>query len=165
MILKEFYDNEYPKTGYSNFRVSVRGVVIKNDKIGLLKIESHDIFGMRNHYEICGGGIEYGENRISTLKREVMEETGISISEPVYMGSIIDRWNILSRINMHHYYYCDFISQGSTTLTEDESSIVGFEWKSIDDYISIFNKPSSKINKMIQERELIILNELNKKLV
>lgn len=162
MILKEMYDNEYDNNGYSNFRISVRGVIVKENKIGLLKIESNDIFGMRNHYEICGGGVEQGENRIITLKREIIEETGILVSDPVYIGAIIDRWNPLSRINMHHYYYCNFVSQGSSLYSKDEVNIIGIEWKKLDDFISILEKPSMKINKMIHDRELIILNELTK---
>lgn len=162
MILKEYYDNEYINTGYSNFRVSVRGIIIKDDKIGLLKIESDDLFGQRNHYEVCGGGVERGENRILALKREIKEETGINISNPVYIGQVIDRWNSLSRINAHHYYYCYYTSEDSFIKHEDENGIVGIEWKSIDDFILILKEPKFKINKMIHIRELFIINEIKK---
>ena len=53
VVIKEFFDTQYPKNGYSSFRVSVRGIIFKEDKIGLLKIESEDIFGKRNHFEVC----------------------------------------------------------------------------------------------------------------
>lgn len=164
-ILKEFYDTEYPNHGFSNFRVSVRGIIKKDGKIGLLKIESDDIFGKRNHFEICGGGIETNENRITALKREVMEETGITISTPLYLGSIIDRWNLLSRINMHHYYICEYSLIEPFILNSNEIAIKGVEWKSIDEFIEILNQTTYKINKMIHQRELVVLKQLKKSLI
>ena len=162
VVIKEFFDTQYPKNGYSSFRVSVRGIIFKEDKIGLLKIESEDIFGKRNHFEVCGGGIENDESKVLALKREILEETGIIVNNLIYIGAIIDRWNLLSRINMHHYYTCDFVSQAADVSHSYEQEIKGIEWKSVDEFIKVLNKPVLKINKMIHERELIVLNKIKK---
>ena len=66
-------------------RPSVRGVIIKDGKIALVYSKKYD------YYKFPGGGIENDEDHRSALKREVLEETGLtvlddSISE---LGSVL----------------------------------------------------------------------------
>lgn len=62
------------------FRVSLRGVIIKNGKILLDNERAEKI------WETPGGGIKHGENIENALKREILEETGYNsgIIKPLY---------------------------------------------------------------------------------
>ena len=65
------YDNSWNR--YK--RPSVRGIIIKNNKVAMVYSRKFD------YYKFPGGGIENGEDHITTLKRELTEETGLTISE------------------------------------------------------------------------------------
>ena len=53
--------------------VSVKGVVFENDKVWLRKNE-------RDEWELPGGKLDKGEQPIETVKRELNEELGFTIS-------------------------------------------------------------------------------------
>lgn len=57
-----------------HYRVSARGIIIKDDKILLNE------FGNGEYYNVPGGGIEPGETARQAVVREVMEETGLEVS-------------------------------------------------------------------------------------
>ena len=70
MDLKDYDDS------YTRFvRPSVRGVIIADGKIAMVYSKKHD------YYKFPGGGIEKNEDKISALKRELLEETGLTLIE------------------------------------------------------------------------------------
>ena len=56
-------------------RINVRGVIYKNGKIFAQKLKNKD--GENNFWSTPGGGLDDGEDLLSGLRREMMEETGI----------------------------------------------------------------------------------------
>lgn len=163
MILSEMYDTYYEKTGFTTIRSSVRGLVRKDDLYAMIHIKCVDGFGDRDHYEISGGGIEKGEDEESALKRELLEELGFDVVVESKIGTIIDRWNLLERINVHHFYVCEFVSEGKPQLTEYEKDvIVGVEWHTLDEWETLLSRETSGINAMIHQRELIVIRALKK---
>ena len=72
------------------FHITVKGVVIYNNKILVLKRvrPSSDGYG---YWEFPGGGLEYGETPHEALVRELKEETGLDIHilKPVYTFTAI----------------------------------------------------------------------------
>ena len=54
-------------------RPSVRGVIIRENKVAMVYSCKYD------YYKFPGGGIEYGEDFITALKREILEETGLTV--------------------------------------------------------------------------------------
>ena len=71
---------------YKPVRKAVRCYLIKDNKVVAIKYKTGK---KRGYYDIPGGKIEEGETPKQTAIREVMEETGLSISNPVYKGNII----------------------------------------------------------------------------
>lgn len=72
------------------FHITVKGIVIYNNKILIMKKfkPSSDGYG---YWELPGGGLEYGETPHEALIRELKEETGLTIRviKPVYTFTAI----------------------------------------------------------------------------
>lgn len=66
---KKDYDPEGTKT----FRPSVRGVILRDGKLALVRSLKYD------YYKFPGGGTDEGESHTDTLVREVREETGLNV--------------------------------------------------------------------------------------
>lgn len=57
------------------YRVSVKGIVIDDQNRILLARESNGTWDM------LGGGLDHGEDPIACLKREIQEETGLTVTK------------------------------------------------------------------------------------
>jgi 8-oxo-dGTP pyrophosphatase MutT (NUDIX family) len=70
-----------PAQSPAAFPVSIKGVVVRADRVLLLKNE-------RDEWELPGGRIELGESPEQCVAREIHEETGWT----VVTGPILDTW-------------------------------------------------------------------------
>lgn len=73
------------------FHVGAYGILIKDGKILLIKKSRGAYKGM---YDLPGGGIEFNEKIEDALKREFIEETGITVSSYSFLG--------------YNEYFCDY---------------------------------------------------------
>lgn len=80
------------KSDNTNWGQSVAGIVIREDKILLVR---HTYGAGKGSLIIPGGYVNHGETPQTALKREIMEETGIIVTP----GDIIG-----IRFNMHDWY-------------------------------------------------------------
>ena len=105
------YDDKWPK--YE--RIAVRGIVKKDNRYAFIKSDRY------GDYKFPGGGREEYESDIDTLKREIFEETGISIDadKAVYFGDATELCHIGGNGDVYkhisHYYMYD--------MTGDEECI------------------------------------------
>jgi 8-oxo-dGTP pyrophosphatase MutT (NUDIX family) len=67
--------------GAGRFPVSVKGVLVRDGRVLLLRNE-------RQEWELPGGKLELGEEPAACVAREITEETGL----PVRTGPILDAW-------------------------------------------------------------------------
>lgn len=70
-----------PGSSPAAFPVSIKGVVVRDDRVLLLKNE-------RDEWELPGGRIELGETPEQCVAREIREETGWTVRT----GPILDTW-------------------------------------------------------------------------
>jgi 8-oxo-dGTP diphosphatase len=72
------------------YRVTVKGVFVKDGKILMTKDASNRIEG--SEWELPGGGLDFGEDLREGLRREVQEEMGLVVKKvtekPLYMWTI-----------------------------------------------------------------------------
>ena len=60
------------------FHITVKGIVVFKQKVLLMKRVRPSSDGL-GYWELPGGGLEYGETPNESLKRELKEETGLTI--------------------------------------------------------------------------------------
>ena len=67
------------------FHITVKGIVVFKQKVLLMKRVRPSSDGL-GYWELPGGGLEYGETPNGALKRELKEETGLTIDvvKPAY---------------------------------------------------------------------------------
>ncbi len=72
------------------FHITVKGIVIYDDKVLILKRVRPSSDGL-GYWELPGGGLEYGETPHQALIRELKEETNLDIKilKPVYTFTAI----------------------------------------------------------------------------
>ncbi|WP_194777354.1 NUDIX domain-containing protein [Pararhodonellum marinum] len=63
-------------------RLRVNGVLIENNALLMVK---HNMGRGRYFWNVPGGGMQYGSDAITNLKREFMEETGLHIQVENYL--------------------------------------------------------------------------------
>ncbi len=110
----------------NRYRFTVRGLVEKDGKYLLLQ-RSKSARGEMGYWELPGGGHDFGESPKETLKREVMEETGIEV-EVLKPFSVWDykRPNVqIIGISLH----CRYIA-GEIVLSDEH---VAYKWLSLEE--------------------------------
>lgn len=72
-LLFDMDKKDYDPEGTKTFRPSVRGVILRDGKLALVRSLKYD------YYKFPGGGTDEGESHTDTLVREVREETGLNV--------------------------------------------------------------------------------------
>ena len=139
--------------------IAVNAVLFDQDnKIALCHLAKH------NFCTIVGGGVEHGENLITAVKREVLEETGCNCEIICEIGLTFE-----SRIEQNatierNYFLARVVGEkGELTLTEKEiSQGVTVGWHTIEEALQLVKSNTSLTyqQKYIQHRDMIVLNEV-----
>lgn len=110
------YDESYTRFN----RPSVRGVIIADNKVAMVYSVKHD------YYKFPGGGIEKDEDHIAALKREVLEETGLSVLEHSVkeLGSVVriqkSRFAENEIFDQENFYYLCEVESSVNSQSLDE---------------------------------------------
>lgn len=167
MNYKTIKDFIYPKNQLENKkRKTVRALLIKDNKIGLLHIKGDDLaFGKRNHLETPGGGIDDSESPIEALKREILEETGFTIKNIQYVTTVAVEYNPLNRIDVSKIYACviDEDTHKTALLDYEKEIFDGFSFYSLDTIEETFQEiHDDNVSKLIYQRDLYAINKYKK---
>lgn len=159
-------DPNEPIKNIAKIRVSVRAILL-NEKaeLGYLYYQGKDLFGIRNHFESVGGGINPQESLLAALKREVKEETGYSIKDIDYLESIIDEYGKLNQVNVHHYFVCYIEKAGQNNLQGYEKELIQkLVFKPYKAWEKQFRRATVGVNTLVHQREQILLKKYIKQL-
>lgn len=108
-------------------RNSAKAVIINNDRILVNRCESR--FG--EYFTLPGGGQRDGETLLETVRREVLEETGYSVT-PMRMSGIYERVSDGREEGLCHKIYfiflCHLNSPMSVAPSETDRFQIGAEW-------------------------------------
>lgn len=143
-------------------REAVRGIVFKEDKVGVVKLKTFDF------YMFPGGGIDAGESHETAIQREMMEETGLNVTVRGKLLTTTSFGETTKHIN--HIYVCDVVSEGNSVFLTEEEEWLGleFEWIGLRElytyYVQLrFDIYSGKMLHVLDEiikREFLILTKL-----
>ncbi len=97
------------------FPVSVKGIVIREDRVLLLRNE-------RDEWELPGGKLDLGEEPASCVEREIAEEVGWTVTA----GPILDAWQYHIRDGVDVL----IVTYGCHTIT-DAAPVVSNEHKEV----------------------------------
>lgn len=167
-FLFEIDSKDYIKDGEKAYRESVRGILIKEGKIGVMHSLKYD------YYVIPGGGIEKNETKIDALIREFKEETGFlidkrSISEYGYTHTI-NKGMYKDIFDFTNYYFLINVFDSNSFNTNfdqyeiDEEFVFEYVYPEI-----IIDKNSSNMNihvdKTLLKREIEVIKLLVKEII
>ena len=156
------YDNVWKRFK----RPSVRGIIIRNNRVAMVYSSKFD------YYKFPGGGIENNESHIETLKREMAEEIGVTISEASVteygsalrlQKSLYEPYTIFEQEN--YYYLCETISEDGQQTLDDYEADEGFRLEYVTPEHAIeVNRTHchSGYDEHMIERESLILESLVK---
>ena len=164
-LLGRFVDDQYEYKGIKEVRTIVRAVVLDDqNRLALTKINNTDKFGLRDYYELPGGGVKKGESLLEALAREIEEEIGCKLKEISEIGKVIDYYNLISRENHCHFYLARVKSRVPTRLEPDEvARIEKTIWVDIDEAIRLYeNMQNVLVGRLVKQRELPVLMKARK---
>ena len=161
-IIGRIQDDLFPYNGYDHVRYTARALIEnQNGEFGFLHIVGEDFFGVRDHLETCGGGLEENEDLVDTIIREVKEEMGCGIRKLQLLGSILDSYNLINRITLSTFFHCEVDDSVHTDLKRTEAEqilIKEIVWLKPEEALDwLENRAKSNVDKIVQRRDLMAL--------
>lgn len=98
-----------------------------------------------------GGGVEEGEDLISALKRECLEETGALVEVGEYLGTVVQYRNFLEKKYEIHGYFCKLIDRQRPTTTQEDEKGCSSEWRELDSTLQTLNDRVNMCEQKIKE--------------
>ena len=143
------------KNDLFNFHLRVAGVVTKDDKFLVQRIEGYD------YYILPGGHVQLGENIINALKREIKEELNCTVKDYKYFCYHENFYTNKGRRehwSEHYFTVCvnEELPEDNWQITEkdgDEEKILNYYWMTKEQISEIDLKPTS-IKKIIVDNKI-----------
>ena len=115
-----------------------------------------------NLYSLPGGGVDYGEDTITALKREILEETGCTCGKISELGIVKENRAQADYTQISYYYIVEVVSKGNPQFTEAETkSGTVLQWHTLSEMIKLINELQSTTyqQQYLKARDVAALNE------
>jgi 8-oxo-dGTP diphosphatase len=162
-ILAYYHDDQYIASPIQEIRFTARVYVFNEEgKVAFLRIKGEDGFGLRNHLESPGGGVEMNESFEEAAIREIEEELGATATQFKEIGVVIDRYNIIDRMTFSVYFSAQLTSlKEELHRTEEELLLIeSVEWFTPTEALELLKKADSAVDLIIHRRELAAFSAL-----
>ena len=160
-IIGRLKDEFYPYEGYDHIRYTARGLIENSrGQFVFLHIEGEDLFGMRDHLETCGGGLEENEAVDDALIREVREELGHEVHGLELIGSIVDTYNLIHRITLSTFFHGYIDDRDIPMHRTEEEEILIKEIVCLDPLAALDrleHQAVHAVDKLVQRRDALAL--------
>lgn len=115
-------------------------IVNEYNEILLLKGSRNDPqFKKSFWYTVTGGCEDFDLNREKTVKREVIEETGLITNQNLYLNWILEYESL--RLKCDEYVYISFVNKDDIILNEEN---IDYKWCNFNEFIEKINWFSNK---------------------
>ena len=161
LLLLNLNNVSHKEAATYTLREAARAVVFdKEGKIALLHVTK------RNFYKLPGGGIDKGEDKVATVKRECYEEIGCDVDVIKELGIVTEYNRVISLKQISYGYLIKVIGEKhKPNLTKKEIDD-GFEhvWLTYNDAIIALESNEDGVtgNPYIRQRDLTFLAEAKK---
>lgn len=158
-IIAEITDKEILGTdGLSSAkpRYTARAIVKNGDLYAVIHSEK------LHPYSLPGGGIDDGEDMITALKREVLEETGCTCGTVTELGIVKENRANADYTQCSYYYVVEAGSVGTPHFTEAETnSGTTLQWHTLAETIKLINElePKTYQQQYLKARDVAALEE------
>ena len=115
-----------------------------------------------NLYSLPGGGIDDGEDIITALKREILEETGCTCGNIAELGIVKENRASADYTQCSYYFVVEADSVGMPQLTDAEkNNKTELQWHTLTDTIKLINdfQPKTYQQQYLKARDVAALNE------
>ena len=146
-------------------RVTARAIV-KNQRgqYAVMYAEKYNI------YILPGGRVEDGEDILTALRREILEETGCTCDEVQELGTIYENRASLDYTQVNHYFVVTTNENGHVTTNENGQSHLTeaelanntvVQWHTFEEVQRLISEPTfDRVQgKYLQARDVVALNE------
>ena len=113
-------------------------------------------------YSLPGGGVDDGEDIVTALKREILEETGCTCDKITELGIIKENRAIADYTQISYYYIVEAGNVGTPQFTEAEiNSGTTLQWNALSEMIKLINniQPKTYQQQFLKARDAAALNE------
>ncbi len=163
-ILATFQDDQYPAQEILQRRFTVR-CLLRDERGRFIfnRIRGKDRFGLRNHLETIGGGIEPNESHEGALRRECREEAGCTIQDIRPLGIIVDRYHLLHRETVSAFYSArvDQWLKARALTVQEQRFCMTLEFYSFEEALKMLNpEGKNQVALLIARRDYAALMQL-----
>ena len=137
-------------------RCTARAIVKNGDLYAVIHSEKF------HPYSLPGGGVDNGEDFITALKREILEETGCTCGKISELGMVKENRAQVDYTQISYYYVVEAESIGTPQFTETElNSGTSLQWHTLSEMINLINdlQPTTYQQQYLKARDVAALNE------